>query len=658
MATGNVRAATVPVGIDLGTTYSSLAYLTSQGQPVTAANSAGELSTPSVVLFDEHEVLVGTEALRQSITYPERAVLHAKRFMGDRNKVWVMDGRPYRPKDIAAFILKSLLTSAEEVLGKIRHAVITVPAQFSDLQRQDTVEAGLQAGLERVDIINEPVAAALCYVLGEGMWFAELAEEQTVLVFDLGGGTFDLSLVKYNKSNVQVLASGGDLKLGGLDWNKLLEEFACDEYIKQSISDPRLDRESLQALTLEVEQVKRSLSVRPRSTLVVQHEGRRKAYVIERDYFELLSHPLLERLTTITNQLLRTQGRGWAQVDAVLVTGGSSRMPMVRNMLNRISGTTPNHTLSPDQSICHGAAYYAGMLQSGRKLESTSLLGTAQAKLGQVRQQSVSGRGLGILVRDKESAERRAHYLIPANTPLPCAYRQRFGTALPNQNYVHLHIIESGTAAEEPYVEIGDCKITGLPDNMPAGSPVEVTISYDEEARIHVEAIDLTSGSAATTVIARTPPQRQQVPTPAPPVIDPFVMIPSDQDLPTATVVRTPSRNPKSQPSPDVVPSQDPPGGGRRTQAAPLIPPVRRSKLEDADRPVPLCNQCGAILGLRGECRRCDSKKTNKPAPSRPLQPFPGDENASIHTDQTEPIPVLPPPRETGGQNLRKKRDQ
>ena len=267
----------------------------------------------------------------------------------------------------------------------IRHAVITVPAQFSDVQRQQTVDAGLAAGLERVDIINEPVAAALCYVLSEGMWFAEIANDQLVMVFDLGGGTFDLSLVKYNQNEVRVVASGGDLHLGGLDWNNALEEFACDEFIKESISDPRLDRESMQALANEVEQVKRSLSVRPKASLVVQHDGRRKTYGIDRERFELLTGHLVKRTEDITKGMLKARKLGWAHVDSVLVTGGASRVPMIRDMLRRISGTTLNTALSPDQSICHGAAYYAGMLLSGQRMEKSSLNPGGQSPVGKLQ---------------------------------------------------------------------------------------------------------------------------------------------------------------------------------------------------------------------------------------------------------------------------------
>ncbi|RLS58603.1 MAG: Hsp70 family protein, partial [Planctomycetota bacterium] len=273
------------VGIDLGTTYSCISYLNPQGQPITLPNEEGELTTPSVVLIDGEDVVVGTEALRNAVANPERVIEHAKRFMGDTRKAWTVDGQRYTPIDVSAFVIRKLLDGAESRLGPIKHAVITVPAQFSDIQRQWTSEAGKLAGLERVDIINEPVAAALCHVLGEGNWFAEIANDQTVMVFDLGGGTFDLSLVKYNKDKVTVIASGGDLNLGGIDWNKTLETFACDAFIQESANDPRFDRETMQALSIEIEQAKRSLSVRPRATISLTHAGRRKVFPVDRSEF-------------------------------------------------------------------------------------------------------------------------------------------------------------------------------------------------------------------------------------------------------------------------------------------------------------------------------------------------------------------------------------
>jgi molecular chaperone DnaK len=293
--------ATHAVGIDLGTTYSCIAYLNEHGEPVTIPNRDGELNTPSVVMFDGGQVIVGTEALRNSVRAPERVVMHAKRYMGDLDHVWTIQGRAYSPIDISTYILQSLLHDARQRIGDVDRAVITVPAQFSDVQRQATAEAGRRAGLKHVDIINEPVAAALCFVLGsEGIWFTELATSQVIMVVDLGGGTFDLSLVRYEKNAVRVIASGGDLHLGGLDWNNTLQKAILRQFQKEFGVDPAGDRESLQALALEVEQTKRSLSVRPKAALTCQHLGRRKTYQAEVEQFERLTKPHVDRMRDLT----------------------------------------------------------------------------------------------------------------------------------------------------------------------------------------------------------------------------------------------------------------------------------------------------------------------------------------------------------------------
>lgn len=653
-----IRNRVHPVGIDLGTTYSCLSYLTPEGQPVTLPNAEGELSTPSIVFFDGDEVVVGTEALRNSVMNPERTVQHAKRFMGDPNKCWIFDGHVYRPKDISALIIRKLLIGAEERLGKIRHAVITVPAQFSDVQRQLTIEAGQDAGLDRVDIINEPVATAMCHVLSEGMWFAELAEDQTVLVFDLGGGTFDLSLVQYNKDEVKVIASGGDLRLGGLDWNQRIEDFVCKEYTKTSVNDPRMDRETMQSLAIEVEQVKRSLSVRPKVSLILQHEGRRKSYVIDRDRFEILTSDLVLRTEDITKGMLKAHNKGWAHVDAVLVTGGASRMPMIRQMLKRLSGTTLNTTLSPDQSISHGAAFYAGMLLSGNSLESSSLDKTATARLENFRQQSVTGRSLGILIRDPETDELRPQYLIPANTPLPCAYRQTFGTVVENQKRVHLHIVESGATQGEEFVELGDCLIDDLPENLPKRSPVQVNIHYDEQGRVRVSAIEPASGTKVRATILREDGEPAEVTSESSDAIltEDHQSVEAISSADEASIssafeadllrIESESHNQRLSEVPAIQENLEPvqisPAREvaarkkkKRTGAPPKV--SKTVSLEEAERPIPLCNRCGAVLEKNAICPSCETSKKRKPASAAKKR-----KPKVSPTDPTDPMTAIP----------------
>lgn len=594
------------VGIDLGTTYSCIAYLNEHGEPISIPNKDGELSTPSVVLFDGNDVIVGTEALRNSIRHPDRVVVHAKRYMGNPAHRWKIGGKSYSPIDISTHILKSMLDNARERIGTVERAVITVPAQFSDVQRQATAEAGKRAGLKTVDIINEPVAAALCFVLGtEGIWFTELATAQTVMVVDLGGGTFDLSLVKYQKNEVSVIASGGDLHLGGLDWNKALETAISKQFQKEFGIDPQRDRECAQALALEAEQTKRSLSVRPKAALTVAAGGHRKTYQVELEQFERLTKELVDRMEQLTLGLLEERKMGWARIDVVLTTGGSSRMPMVRSMLKRLSGRTLNTSLSPDQSIAHGATYYSGMLLTNNTFAKSILNPTAAARLAQFKQQSVNARALGILIRDTETGQRIPHYILPANTQLPTSVSQTYGTVSLNQRRVHLRIVESGTAADAAFVELGTCQIEPLPENLPEGTEIEVTITYDEQARVHVAAKVLATGQEAQTEIIR--PENLVVSALNEGTDGSEVMIKSPPEVRTSSAAMPIIPPPlPSRPVKPNLPAK--PVAQNKPSSVPLPARAKLTHLEDASQPIPLCNKCGEPLNSHGKCAKCDSR--------------------------------------------------
>ena len=666
------------VGIDLGTTYSCIAYLNEHGEPITIPNKDGELSTPSVVLFEDDHVVVGTEAMRNSIRHPDRVVVHAKRYMNNPGHRWKIAGKSYSPVDISTLILKSMLDSAREKIGAIDRAVITVPAQFSDVQRQATAEAGRRAGLKQVDIINEPVAAALCFVLGtEGIWFTELATAQTIMVVDLGGGTFDLSLVRYQKNEVRVIASGGDLQLGGLDWNRALEVAIGKQFQKEFGTDPMRDRESAQALALEAEQTKRSLSVRPKAALTCAAGGQRKTYQVELEQFERLTRDLVERMEGLTLDLLKENSMGWAKVDVVLTTGGSSRMPMVRSLFKKLSGRTLNTSLSPDQSIAHGATYYAGMLLTNSAFAKSILNPTAAARLAQFKQQSATARSLGLLIRDAETQTRVPHYILPANTPLPVEVSQIYGTVSDNQRRVHLRIVESGTAADSQYVELGTCQIEPLPENLPEGTEIEVTISYDEQARVHVNAKVLKTGQVAHTEIVR--PENMVVRA----LSEGAEVEPDDDEKGTEVAVRsTPAVKATPQPARPTVPapaaskpvpaakaapslpgpaapkmasetstklkSSAPASIGPKAVPAPKpVPGAKRpaSSLDSSSQPIPLCNKCGEPLDSRGVCPSC---KSSGPAKSEAKGPSPKPAasqsagRSTIMKSGSIPVPPLP----------------
>lgn len=620
------------VGIDLGTTYSCIAWLDEHGHPVTIPNQEGELSTPSVVFFDGEEPIVGTEALRNAIAQPDRVIQNAKRHIGDPQKFWSISGVNYNPIHVSGLILRKLISAAQDRIGEISEAVITVPAQFSDAQRRATVLAGLSAGLERVEIINEPVAAALCHVLGnEGLAFTELAIDQQLLIYDLGGGTLDLAVVKYASNEVRVVASDGDLELGGLDWTQVLVDVAAERFAEDFKEDPRRDPESHQFLALEAEQAKRSLSVRPRTAITVQHAGHRRTYQIELEEFELRSRRLLTRSEAVTRRILKDNGFGWAHIDVVMTTGGASRMPMIRESLKKLSGRTLNTSLSPDQSIAHGAAYYAGMLLSNRQYARTVFDTEATTRLSQLRQQSVNARSLGILIRDTATGERVPHYLIQANTPLPASRTHVFGTVVDRQTKVHVQIVESGAGPNKPHTTLGDCVISDLPPELPEGSMVEVTISYDRQARVHVSARELQSGRSAEVELIRQENISSQLQEELVDKAEIIASRPSHQSDKQTNAV--PESVPAGKIKHKATRSATSPATDRRAPekaertlseeweilSERLETFASDSKSEsDADQPVILCNKCGTPLVGRKTCRACG--ETNTP-PNRRRKP-------------------------------------
>jgi molecular chaperone DnaK len=599
------------IGIDLGTTYSCIAWLNEHGQPVTLPNQEGELSTPSVVFFDEQgQTIVGTEALRNAIASPQRVVQHAKRHMGDGAKFWKINDYRYSAEQISSLVLKKLLDAAREQIGEIRQAVITVPAQFNDAQREATLQAGRLAGLERIEMINEPVAAALCHVLGnDGLVFTTLAETQQILVFDLGGGTLDLAVVRYSPDEVSVVASDGDLELGGLDWTRVLTDMAAEHFIEAFEADPREHPESLQHLSLEAEQAKRSLSVRNRAAVTVRHQNRLRTWQIERAEFEERSRKLLDRCQQVVQRILKENRLGWARIDTVLTTGGASRMPMVRALLAQLSGRTLNTTLSPDQSIAHGAALYAGMLQDDPRATRRKYAG-GQSERSQPVLKNVSGRALGILVRQEETGQRVPHYLIPANSPLPASATSVYGTVVQNQRKVHVWIVESGAGSDRAPTVLGDCRISGLPADLPEGTEIEVTLSYDHQARVHVTAREPVSGAEAEIEILRSENLREAAGAMRPAAAAPASAAPS------AASVKPPSGG---------LAKAGTGAGDQGLQAKPVQAGTKRVEPDEdlldvfqdllksmegrdtgvSEQPILLCEKCQGELGRGGRCTKC-----------------------------------------------------
>jgi molecular chaperone DnaK len=474
-------AAATALGIDLGTTYSVVAYLDAQGRPVSLPNPSGELLTPSVVLFADDGVVVGKEAVRSAAIEPDRVADCVKRDMGSRSYHRKINDRELPPEVISAFVLRSLRADAERRLGPLQKAVITVPAYFDEVRRRATMDAGRIAGLDVLDIINEPTAAAIAY--GYQLGFLD-RQGQTVgekpvrvLVYDLGGGTFDVTILEIQGTSFKALATDGDVYLGGKDWDEQLMEIAAERFQKLSGSDPRADPATVQELWLAVEAGKRTLSERPRAPVYLNYAGRRHKTDITREEFEEATAPLLGRTQATTELVLRQAGLSWADIDRVLLIGGSTRMPMVRRMLQEVTGKRPEQSISPDEAVAHGAALYADLLLQRQ---------TDARRPARFSITNVNSHSLGIIGFDPHTKQKRNQILIPKNSPLPCTATKVFKTSQPNQPMVTIRVVEGESDRPDACSQVGVCTIRDLPPNLPEGYPVQVSYSYQENGRLRV----------------------------------------------------------------------------------------------------------------------------------------------------------------------------
>jgi molecular chaperone DnaK len=506
------------VGIDLGTTFSAIASLDDRGQPITLPNRDGDMLTPSaVLLLDDDSAVVGQAALDVALEQPDRVATLIKRRMGHPNFGRPVAGRDFRPETLSALILRKLVQDAELRIGPIRRAVITVPAYFDDTRRKATKDAGRIAGLEVLDILDEPTAAALAYSLqqpqsgaapspprgGEGGVRGLLPqEERTVLVYDLGGGTFDVTLVRLSHQHFQTLAIEGDVRLGGKDWDDRIVERVAAQFVKQTGVDPRSDPQALVNLASAAERAKRTLSKLPNTTLTCMHAGRVLTLPLSRADFETMTRDLLVRTRLTTQQLLRQANLTWEQVDRVLLVGGSTHMPMTRQMLEELTGKMPDHSLAVSEVVARGAALHAGIVAAHDFGEELLMEDEARDVLAQVVEINVNAHSLGIEV--KHGQERVNDILIAKNTQLPTAASRVYCTVSENQSRVRVKVLQGEASQADACISIGECWIEGLPPNLPKSSPVQVRCGVGSNGLIDVMALDMTSGKMARTEIHRS----------------------------------------------------------------------------------------------------------------------------------------------------------
>lgn len=499
------------IGIDLGTTYSAVACLNENGENKVLINAEGENTTPSVVFFQDDGgkdvPLVGTMAKHMAATSPDDVVQFVKRQMGDPNWVFYSStGTKYTAEEISAVILKKLKQDAELALGEpVTDAVITVPAYFDDARRVATKQAGRIAGFNVMRVLNEPTAAAISYGL-------DAEENGTILIYDLGGGTFDVTILSKEDNKFRVIATDGDRNLGGFDFDNALMNYVADEVELQGGTGIKDDFQALADLREKCELAKRTLSNVAKTRVFITHNGKNYGVTVTRDQFDEMTKNLLNRTEILVNDVLGAADMTWNDIDHVLLIGGSTRMPMIRELVERISGKTPEAGINPDEAVALGAAVQA-MLEvaqgasaaddyvggDGSTASAASSSATSSAELDLLPEnvrgieiQDVTSQALGVAALEEGSDQLFNSIIIDRNTPIPASSSRDFSTIRDNQTEVNVQVYQGDDRDLDYDVLLGEQTLTI--DPHPRGAGIRVTFHYDIDQTVQIEVKDLTNG--------------------------------------------------------------------------------------------------------------------------------------------------------------------
>ena len=494
------------VGIDLGTTFSAVAHIDAYGKPQIIPNAESERITPSVVLFDGSKAIVGTIAKNNTVAEPEKIVDFVKREMGKPKEQFHREfcGTTYSAEELSALILKKLKSDAEKYLKiPVTDAVITVPAYFNDSERTATITAGRLAGLNVLQIINEPTSAALAYGLDK------LDEDQTVFVFDLGGGTFDVTLMRIEGHRLEMVATNGDHRLGGKDWDDIIVNHVAEEFDRAHGENPLLDLQSYQDLQSRALAAKIQLSSRDRTTIVHSHNGKSIKVELTREEFETMTKHLVEKCKAICEIVMGEARMPWTQVNKILLVGGMTRMPMVREMISKLASVPLAEDVNPDEAVAVGAAIQAVLSllneeeTTGEKMlpsETRQQFSSREGGLIQVR--NITSHTLGVVLWDEAHLEEYVFPMIKKMTAMPAVAKNSFGTATANMQRAIVRIVEGESTLPQECTPLGICDVE-LPPFLPKGSPVELTYEYNANQVLEV-AVEACGNCASVSIERKT----------------------------------------------------------------------------------------------------------------------------------------------------------
>ncbi len=500
------------VGIDLGTTFSAIAHVNEHGQPEIIPNAETERITPSVILFEDNLVTVGKIAKQNARAVPEQIVEFVKREMGKSKEEFFrnFDGKDYSAEELSALILTKLKQDAEAYLGEeITDAVITVPAYFHDAEREATRNAGTIAGLNVLQVLNEPTAAALAYGIDR------LGSNQNVFVFDLGGGTFDVTVMEVSESAIKMIATNGDHRLGGKDWDDQIIRYIAENFDLEHGENPLTDLHAYQELQTIAISAKESLSKRQKARIICGYNGKTTRVELTRETFEELTAELLEKCRSLCEVVLAEAKMTWDQIDTVLLVGGSTRMPMVQEMISEISGKEINPMeVNPDEAVAIGAALQGTLRQISEESAADLPDAVVDRFLGadgtaKVTVTDGATHNLGLVILNAQHEE-VVHVMIPKMTNVPCEMADHFGTVNANQSSALIQVVQGleqdqqetdGSMFEEH--KLGECLLE-LPSGLPRGARVDVTYKYNLDQTLEVTAQGPDGRTATATIERRT----------------------------------------------------------------------------------------------------------------------------------------------------------